>query len=144
MGAAAYNRGSRSIGESIRQDFAPGREACEARTLEANLRATIERQAKEIAKLRGNLLLVRDGKERSFKTWCELDAHFRGYRRHAASMVRRLMDANSEKERQRVKLARCVREHLTPEQWLEWAAGYDREHAACAALAKAEGVRNES
>jgi hypothetical protein len=86
----------------------------------------IKRQAKEIAKLRGNLLLVRDAKERGFKTWCELDAHFRGYRQHTASMVRRLIDANTEKERQLVKLARCVREHLTPDQWLAWSAEYDR------------------
>jgi hypothetical protein len=126
MGVAAYNRGSRAIGESIRRDFAPGREACEARTRETTLRMTIERQAKEIAKLRGNLALVRYGKDRSFRTWMELDAHFCGYRRHAAGMVRRLMDANTEKERQRVKLARCVREHLTPEQWLAWSAEYDQ------------------
>ena len=129
MGVAAYNRGSRAIGESIRRDFAPGREACEARTRETTLRMTIERQATEIAKLRGNLLLVRDGKERSFKTWCELDAHFRGYRRHAAGMVHILMDANTEKERQRVKLARCVREHMTPEQWLAWSAEYDQANS---------------
>lgn len=126
MGVAAYNRGSRAIAEGIRQDFAPGREASEALTRETNLRMTIERQAKEIAKLRGNLLLVRDGKTRNYQSWCELDAHFRGYRRHAAGMVRRLMDANTEKERQRVKLARCVREHLTPEQWLAWSAEYDQ------------------
>ena len=128
MGIEAYNRGSRAIAEGIRQDFATGREACEARTRETTLRMTIDRQAKEIAKLRGNLLLVRDGKERNYRTWCELDAHFRGYRRHAASMVRRLVDANSEKERQRVKLARCVREHLTPEQWLTWSSEYDQAH----------------
>lgn len=126
MGIAAYNRGSRAIAESIRQDFAPGRAASEKRTHDTNLRMTIERQANEITKLRGNLLLVRDSKERSFKKWCELDAHFRGYRRHAEGMVRRLVEANTEKEHQRVKLARCVREHLTPEQWLMWSAEYDQ------------------
>ena len=127
MGVAAYNRGSRAIAESIRRDFDAGRGACDARTVASNMREVIDRMTAEIVKLRGNLALVRDGKERNFKSWCELDAHFRGYRRHAASMVRRLMDANTEKERQRVKLARCVREHLTPEQWLEWSAGYDRK-----------------
>lgn len=128
MGIAAYNRGSRSIAESIRQDFAAGRAASDQRTQETNIRMVVERQEKEIARLRGNLALVRDGKERNYRTWCELDADFRGYRQHAAGMVRRLMDANTEKERQRVKLARCVRAHLTPEQWLAWSAEYDNEN----------------
>jgi hypothetical protein len=126
MGIAAYNRSSRAIADGIRREYEPVRKACETRNRETILRQTIERQAKEIAKLRANLLLVRDGKERTFRTWCELDANFRGYQQHAAGMVRSLMEANTEKERQRVKLARCVREHLTPEQWLAWSAEYDQ------------------
>jgi hypothetical protein len=90
------------------------------------MREVIDRMAAEIEKLGRNLALVRDGKTRNYQAWAELDLHFRGYRAHAASMVRRLMDANTEKERQRVKLARCVREHLTPEQWLDWSAMYDQ------------------
>jgi hypothetical protein len=127
MGIAAYNRGSRAIGESIRRDFAPGREACKARTHDTTMRMMLDRQAEEIAKLRRCLLLSRYGKTQNHKAWCDLDAHFRGYRRHAAGMVRRLMDANTHTESQRVKLARCVREHLTAEQWLAWSAEYDRE-----------------
>lgn len=128
MGIAAYNRASAVISEVIRRDFEPRRAACEERTADTNIRMMMDRQADEIARLRRNLTLVRDGKERNHKAWCKLDAHFRGYRRHAAGMIKRLIEANTNKERQRAKLARCVREHLTHEQWLEWSAQYDKEN----------------
>ena len=129
MGIAAYNRGSAAIAEQIRRDFEEGRGACDARTVASNLHTVIDRMAAEIAKLQGNLLLVRDGKTRNHKAYCKIESHFRGYRRHMAGIVKRLIAANTEKERQRLKLARCVREHLTPEQWLEWSAQYNAQEA---------------
>ena len=129
MGIAAYNRGSRAIANCIQQEFSPGRSAVGARTERENLRLTIDRQAGEIGlmrgemeMLRGKLMLAHDASERNFRAWTDLDADFRRHRRQAAGMVRDL----AVKERQRVKLERCVREHLTPEKWLAWSAKYDR------------------
>lgn len=130
MGVAAHNRGSRAIASGIEREFSPRRVAFARRMIETRLRATIAQQAREIAKLKRNLLLMRDGKERIYRTCCELDARAREDQRQWAGIIRRLMGVNTRKEWQRLKLARCVREHLTPNQWLAWSAEYDQANAA--------------
>lgn len=89
----------------------------------------LELRSKDASRLENELVRSRQQSARLRVELKCLRAELRDQAERSRTRTAGLVHTATEKERQRQKLARCVREHLTPEQWREWSSEYDQANA---------------
>lgn len=130
MGAAQYNRGTAVARRQIDAELAEKRPAIERRmdraALEERLAVLEARNARlesDLGRAKRYLALARAERDAAREELHETAASLERCKHERARWAKALLSMR----RRWLKVSACVREHLTPAEWRQWADEYDRQ-----------------